>query len=110
MRLTSHDSQHTAGWYLRGRLAEQQHHLDQAIEAYHHVLQTDPDHEEAHYNLGFLYQQQNQPQKAISHFHRVTELNPSDAEAYFNLGVNFSFTKPVRPRRGSLSERPRITA
>ncbi|MFA9562221.1 MAG: tetratricopeptide repeat protein, partial [Nitrospirota bacterium] len=41
-RLTKHDSQHSEGWYLLGRLAEQRQQFVQAIEAYKHVLQNKP--------------------------------------------------------------------
>jgi len=86
-RLTTHDPQHAEGWYLLGRLSEQNQRFEQAIDAYTHVVQIVPDHSVAHYNLGVLYQQDKQPQQAIKHFQRVTQLKPTDAEAYVNLGV-----------------------
>ena len=67
-----------------------QHHssgkLDEALEAYQHILETNPDHPEALHLLGVLHHQIGKSGDGIELIRKALSLQPDYAEARNNLG------------------------
>jgi len=76
-----------ASWFTRGiSLEENPESQNEAIAAYHKVLEIDPSHAAAHINLGTLYYNRQEFGLAESHYRQAIEADPRYALAYFDLG------------------------
>ena len=76
-----------ASWFSRGiALEEDPANHNEAIAAYHRVLELDPAHAAAHINLGTLYYNRQEFGLAESHYRQAIATDPRYALAYFDLG------------------------
>ncbi|MGH7255154.1 MAG: tetratricopeptide repeat protein [Nitrospirales bacterium] len=89
-QLLSRNPRHADGWYLLGRIAEQEDRLNEAAEAYRGAITADPSLVDAHFNLGFVYRSQGKPVEALEEFQQMVRLNPAYAEAHMNLGLVYT--------------------
>jgi len=81
------DSSNVAQLFARGvALEEDPRNQIQAIAAYEHVLELDPEHAAAHINLGTLYYNRQDYKAAEEHYRRAIEIDPRYALAHFDLG------------------------
>lgn len=58
----------------------------EAIDAYHRVLEIEPDHAAAHINLGTVHYNRQEYAASEFHYRRAVEIDPRYALAYFDLG------------------------
>ena len=76
-----------AVWFVRGvALEEDPNTQTDAINAYHKVLELEPNHAAAHINLGTLYYNRQDFNLAGKHYRGALEADPRYALAYFDLG------------------------
>jgi tetratricopeptide (TPR) repeat protein len=76
-----------AAWFARGIVSEDDPAThDEAIAAYHKVLEIDPQHAAAHINLGTLHYNRQEFGAAEQHYRQAIEADPRYALAYFDLG------------------------
>jgi tetratricopeptide (TPR) repeat protein len=76
-----------ASWFARGiTLEEDPNTQNEAIAAYHKVLELQPTHAAAHINLGTLYYNRQDFGRAEKHYRNAIESDPRYALAYFDLG------------------------
>jgi tetratricopeptide (TPR) repeat protein len=76
-----------AEFFARGiALEEDPASQAEAIEAYKHALELDPEHAAAHINLGTLYYNRRDYVSAEKHYRSAIEVDPRYALAYFDLG------------------------
>jgi tetratricopeptide (TPR) repeat protein len=76
-----------AAWFARGIVSEEDPAThDEAIAAYHKVLEIDPQHAAAHINLGTLHYNRQDFGAAERHYRQAIEADPRYALAYFDLG------------------------
>jgi tetratricopeptide (TPR) repeat protein len=76
-----------AAWFARGvALEEDPATQNEAITAYHKVLEIEPPHAAAHINLGTLYYNRQEFGLAERHYRQAIETDPRYALAYFDLG------------------------
>jgi len=76
-----------AAWFARGiALEEDPATQNEAITAYHRVLDLEPTHAAAHINLGTLYYNRQDFGLAERHYRLAIEADPRYALAYFDLG------------------------
>ncbi len=76
-----------AVWFVRGvALEEDPNTQTDAINAYHKVLELEPNHAAAHINLGTLYYNRQDFTLAEKHYRGALEADPRYALAYFDLG------------------------
>lgn len=74
-------------WFARGiSLEENPSTQNEAITAYHKVLELDPTHAAAHINLGTLYYNRQEFGLAEKHYRLAIESDSRYALAYFDLG------------------------
>ena len=74
-------------WFARGiQLEEDPNTQNEAIAAYHRVLDLAPNHSAAHINLGTLYYNRQEFGLAERHYREAIEADPRYALAYFDLG------------------------
>jgi tetratricopeptide (TPR) repeat protein len=77
----------SAAWFARGiSLEEDPSTQNEALAAYHKVLEIDPAHAAAHINLGTLYYNRQEFVLAERHYRQAIETDPRYALAYFDLG------------------------
>lgn len=62
-------------------------HYEQALTAFHRVLQLDPQMPEAHVNAGFALLGMGQFKAAADFFDSATTLRPNQMNAYYGLGI-----------------------
>ena len=67
----------------------QKNKLNEAIDLYHKILQSDPNNSSIHYNLGLAFDKKKELNKAIESYKKVIEIDPNFLSAHFNLGVIF---------------------
>jgi len=83
---TPNENEVTA-WFARGiQLEEDPNTQNEAIAAYHRVLDLAPNHAAAHINLGTLYYNRQEFGLAERHYRQAIEADPRYALAYFDLG------------------------
>jgi len=76
-----------AAWFARGiAMEEDPNTQNEAIAAYHKVLEIEPSHAAAHINLGTLYYNRQDFALAERHYREAIETDPRYALAYFDLG------------------------
>jgi tetratricopeptide (TPR) repeat protein len=80
----------------------------QAIEAYHHVIQESPGWVEPHLNLGILLYEQGDLERAAERFRRAVALAPDSPLAHFNLGCVLDELKQFEAARQHLREAVRL--
>jgi tetratricopeptide (TPR) repeat protein len=73
-------------WYERG-LALEEDSPEQALSAYRHALEMDPNLADAHVNLGRLLHELGRTVEAERHYRAALALRPDDPIAAYNLGV-----------------------
>jgi tetratricopeptide (TPR) repeat protein len=61
----------------------------EAIAAYSHAIELDPNHARAYYDRGLTYYILQQYQQALADYSRVIELNPNNVRAYHNRGDTY---------------------
>jgi tetratricopeptide (TPR) repeat protein len=77
----------SAAWFARGIASEEDPATqNEAIAAYHKVLEIEPAHAAAHINLGTLHYNRQDFGLAESHYRQAIEADPRYALAYFDLG------------------------
>ena len=69
------------------RAYTQQGKLDEAINAYHRILETALDRAEVYAELGVLYSKKKNPELAIWNYEQALNFKPNWAELKYNLGV-----------------------
>lgn len=74
------------GWYELGCDLEAVS-PDDAVDAYRHALELDPELSEAHVNLGRLLHESGKVETALSHYQAALEASSDNVTAAFNLGV-----------------------
>ena len=70
-----------------GKLYEDIHMTEEALEEYNKAISLDPKHTKAHYNIGVLKMRDNQLDEAISYFEKAIELDKNFVEPYINIGA-----------------------
>jgi tetratricopeptide (TPR) repeat protein len=76
-----------ASWFARGiALEEDPSTHNEAIAAYHRVIDLAPNHAAAHINLGTLYYNRQEFGLAERHYREAIAVDPRYALAYFDLG------------------------
>ena len=76
-----------AAWFARGIASEEDPATqNEAIAAYHKVLEIEPSHAAAHINLGTLHYNRQDFGLAERHYRQAIEADPRYALAYFDLG------------------------
>jgi tetratricopeptide (TPR) repeat protein len=76
-----------AAWFVRGIASEEDPATqNEAIAAYHKVLEIEPSHAAAHINLGTLHYNRQDFGLAERHYRQAIEADPRYALAYFDLG------------------------
>lgn len=60
--------------------------LDDAVNAYLQLLQSEPENFKAHNNLGTVYEDQDKFADAVGCYRRALEINPDAAPVHYNLG------------------------
>jgi tetratricopeptide (TPR) repeat protein len=80
----------------------------EAIDAYRHVLEKNPDRAEALTNLGALLYEQADFDAAVLCFRRAVELEPQGALAHYNLGSVLEEIGQLEPARKHLREAVRL--
>ena len=79
--------QSAADYFARGvELEDDPASQQEAIEAYHKVLEIDPNFAPAHINLGTIYYNCQDYEQAEAHYRKAIECDPRYALAYFDLG------------------------
>ena len=77
---------HARAWFLLGSLYDDlEDRYPEAVAAYQHGLQVQPDYPQAHNNLGALYMQRGDTAKAREHLARALSLDPSSRNVHRNL-------------------------
>jgi predicted TPR repeat methyltransferase len=77
----------TSSWLTTAMERHQRGDLEAAAQAYHQVLDANPDHFDALHYLGVLYYQQSHPDQALPLLEKAVFLNPGDASCRSNLGL-----------------------
>lgn len=73
----ANDWQHAKAWELKGRVLERRGLADEAIEAYHRSLMSQPNNPAVQISLASVYQEQGRPQRALATLERMSDLqNP----------------------------------
>jgi len=76
-----------AAWFARGIASEEDPATqDEAIAAYHKVLEIEPSHAAAHINLGTIHYNRQDFSLAEKHYREAIAADPRYALAYFDLG------------------------
>lgn len=73
--------------FNRGVYFTQERDLAKAVQAYHKVLELEPNYVEAYNNLAIVYQEMGDLEKARLAYQKSIELNPRYEKAYNNLGI-----------------------
>jgi tetratricopeptide (TPR) repeat protein len=73
-------------WYEQGTDVEADS-PEEALRAYEHAVDLDPDHAEAHLNLGRMLHLAGDRGRAEPHYRAAVKLDPEDPTPHFNLGV-----------------------
>ena len=90
--------------YEKGRKAEQEGKLQEAIEHYNKALAIAPTMYFARNNLGSLCVEAQRFAEAETEFRKVISENPADANAYFNLANVYLLTNRLNEAAGSIDE------
>ena len=75
--------------FNRGVHFTQERDLAKAVQAYHKVLELEPNYVEAYNNLAIVYQEMGDLEKARLAYQKSIELNPRYEKAHNNLGILF---------------------
>ncbi len=73
-------------WYLKGNELSGKGQYEQAVEAYHHAIQINPDATGPFYNLGLAYKHLKQYERAAAAFESALRLEPDNINIRLNLG------------------------
>nr|MBA3901914.1 tetratricopeptide repeat protein [Bacteroidota bacterium] len=85
-------------WYAAGKFCQDHGLLEKAKEAYHNILEMDPEHKNAHYNLGYIHSEYlNDYKTAIEHFSDAIMYAPNYQEAHYMRG--FAFERLKDPKK-----------
>ena len=90
------DLEEAQEYYQLGLRLAQKNRIDDAINAYKHVIEKDQNYIEAYCNLGVLLKQQKRIKEAEKAFRQAIKIDPQDAECHFYLGVLLSERKQTR--------------
>jgi tetratricopeptide (TPR) repeat protein len=77
-------------WYAAGKFCQDNGMIEKAKEAYHNILEIDPEYKHAHYNLGFIHSEYMSDYKmAIQHFSNAIQYAPDFHEAHYMRGFAY---------------------
>lgn len=72
--------------YLLGVAYEKNKDLEDAMNTYQKVIESQPDHVKAHYRVGFICLRKREFEEAIAAFEKALSLEPGSADILFRLG------------------------
>ncbi|HJT55511.1 MAG TPA: serine/threonine-protein kinase [Ktedonobacteraceae bacterium] len=83
-------------WFDEGDTYYDEGQYMNAIAAYSHVLELDPQDTNAYNNRGLAYHQLKEYRQAITDYNRALELDPTDSTIYNNRGFTYSYLKAYK--------------
>lgn len=101
------DWQHAKAWELRGRVLEKRGQSQEAMEAYHRSLLSQPNNPAVQLALASIYLQLDRPQRALATIERMSDLqNPSydKADTWLLKGTALARLGQVEESRNCLKE------
>jgi len=76
----------TKYWYDKGIILQTQNRIEEALEAYNHAIEIDPNNEYAWYNKGEVLEELMDFDGAVDAYTKVSDINPNNADAWFSQG------------------------
>lgn len=73
-------------WYDMGIVFQTQNRMEDALDAYNHAIEIDPNNEYAWYNKGEVLEELWEFDDAIEAYIKVSDINPNNADAWFSQG------------------------
>ena len=73
-------------WYDKGLIFQTQTQMEEALDAYNHAIEIDPNNEFAWYNKGSVLEELMEFYDAMDAYIQVSEINPNNADAWFSQG------------------------
>ena len=73
-------------WYDKGITFQTQNRMEEALDAYNHAIEIDPNNEYAWYNKGEVLEELWEFDDAIEAYIKVSDINPNNADAWFSQG------------------------
>jgi tetratricopeptide (TPR) repeat protein len=88
------DPSHVEAKYAQAKLLQDLGKIDEALQAYAAILETDNTCDRCYYNRGAIYLElKKEPKKALEEFTKAIGVNPNYVEAYFARGYTYSKLK-----------------
>jgi len=69
---------HSGAWYLRGRIYQQQHQWQEAMDCFHRALMVRPNCPEVQIEVASIYQRLGRPQRALATLERMSDLQSTE--------------------------------
>ena len=76
----------TKYWYDKGLILQTQNRMEEALDAYNHAIEIDPNNEFAWYNKGNVLEEHMEFDDAMDAYIEVSKINPNNADAWFSQG------------------------
>ena len=73
-------------WYDKGIILQTQNRIKEALVAYNHAIEIDPNNEYAWYNKGGVLEELMEFDDAVDAYIQVSKINPNNADAWFSQG------------------------
>ena len=76
----------TKYWYDKGIILQTQNRIEEALVAYNHAIEIDPNNEYAWYNKGRVFEELKEFDDAVDAYIQVSKINPNNPDAWFSQG------------------------
>lgn len=73
-------------WYDKGITFQNKNRMEEALDAYNHAIEIEPNNEYSWYNKGEVLENLMEYDDAIEAYTKVTDINPNNADAWFSQG------------------------